>query len=304
MLQQTRVSAVIPYFEKFISRFPTLKELSNASIEDVYRVWQGLGYYKRARNLLETAKLCSTTLPTNKKELEKLPGIGKYTATAIASIAYGERCAVVDGNVMRVLSRVFRLKENGAKLQRKCEELSLSLMGKSEPGRWNQALMELGSTICQPKNPKCEICPIHEECSAFRENAVLRYPPKKNKKEKKILYHVCVCSVWNKKIGVRRIPRNNWWEGLYEFPKTVKTSSESDSDALRRLGCKKGMFLLSLFHTITNHKIILNAYLTSERLPDVSYVTPQGLINLPMPSPYRKVAASLLENLDLSSGKN
>ncbi|HWP30120.1 MAG TPA: A/G-specific adenine glycosylase [Fimbriimonadales bacterium] len=303
MLQQTRVSAVIPYFEKFIERFPTLKELSKASIEDVYRVWQGLGYYKRARNLLETAKTCSTSLPANKKELERLPGIGNYTASAIASIAYGERCAVVDGNVMRVLSRVFCLKVNGVKLQRKCEELSLSLMGKSEPGRWNQALMELGSEVCQPKNPKCEICPIHEECSALRKNVVLRFPPKKNKKEKKILHHVCVCSVWNRKIGVRRIPRDNWWEGLYEFPKTTKTSSESDGDILRKLGCKKGIFLISLPHTITNHKIFLNAYLTFERLPDVSYITPRGLMNLPMPSAYRRVATSLLESLDLSGRK-
>jgi len=298
MLQQTRVSTVIPYYERFIKRFPTIKDLSKASIEDIYQIWQGLGYYKRARHLLETAKICSHSFPTNKKELENLQGIGNYTASAIASIAYGERCAVVDGNVTRVLSRVFCLKAKGAELQRKCEELSLSLMGKSKPGRWNQALMELGSEVCRPKKPLCMICPIREECCALRKRAVLRYPSTKSRKEKEILYHICVCSVWNGKVGVRRVPKNAWGEGLYEFPKTGKTSSESDSDALGRLGCKEGVLLLALSHRITNHRIFLNAYLTSEKLLDVIYVSPKKLTSLPMTSAHRKVAVALLNNLD------
>jgi A/G-specific adenine glycosylase len=173
MLQQTRVAVVVERYEAFMASFPTLVSLALAPDQNVLALWSGLGYYRRARMLHQTAKLiaetCQGNLPTKAVELRKLPGIGAYTAAAIASIAHGEAVAVVDGNVERVLCRLSgweagSRKGGGAALRRKIETLAAELIDPAQPGDFNQAMMELGATVCLPRNPQCLVCPLAADC--------------------------------------------------------------------------------------------------------------------------------------------
>lgn len=188
MLQQTQVSTVIPYYERFIQRFPTIRHLAEATQEEVYKYWQGLGYYRRANNLHKGAQLIEReyggVFPTEPSLAKKVPGIGPYTLGAVMSIAFGIPLPAVDGNVMRILSRQFLIEDDIAlaKSRKVFEEKVMSLMP-HDPNRFNQALMELGATVCTPKNPKCEMCPVQRICLAYEEGVVMDYPVK-TKKEK------------------------------------------------------------------------------------------------------------------------
>ena len=178
MLQQTRVAAVLERYKAFLERFPDVKTLAAANEQDVLAQWSGLGYYRRARMLHKAAKLVaaerSGALPQTAEELRKLPGIGAYTAAAIASIAFGERTAVVDGNVERVLSRIRGWESHDAvgeaAVRRKVEEMAASLIDSARPGDYNQALMELGATVCTPRSPQCLVCPWAAECRTLGEH--------------------------------------------------------------------------------------------------------------------------------------
>jgi A/G-specific adenine glycosylase len=184
MLQQTRVAVVIERYKSFLERFPTVLELANASEQDVLALWSGLGYYRRARMLHQAAQIVSTELggcvPVSAVELRKLPGIGAYTAAAIASIAYGERIAAVDGNVERVISRLRGWESadlaGEAAIRRKVEGFAGELIDTSRPGDFNQALMELGATVCTPRNPQCLNCPWTAECVTRGEHQTPRRP--------------------------------------------------------------------------------------------------------------------------------
>jgi A/G-specific adenine glycosylase len=185
MLQQTRVAVVIERYLAFMLRFPTLASLAQAREQDVLALWSGLGYYRRARMLLKTAHFVAEhlkgNLPGTAKELRHLPGIGAYTAAAIASIAHGEQVAVVDGNVERVLCRLEgwkagRRSSRTAQLQRKIEKLAASLVPPLRPGDFNQAVMELGATLCLPRNPQCTACPVADECKTQGEHQTMPRP--------------------------------------------------------------------------------------------------------------------------------
>ena len=189
ILQQTRVDQGLSYYLKFVKEFPTIQALANASEQQVLALWQGLGYYSRARNLHFTAKTISNELngkfPNSFTSLKKLKGIGDYTAAAIASFSYNEITPVVDGNVYRVLSRVFNIatpidSSQGKKL---FYELAGELISKENPGEFNQSIMEFGALWCKPQNPKCEDCPLQENCLAF-ENDTVKLLPVKDKKIK------------------------------------------------------------------------------------------------------------------------
>jgi A/G-specific adenine glycosylase len=185
MLQQTRVAVVIERYQAFMARFPTLIALAQAPEEQVLALWSGLGYYRRARMLHKAAQFvannCQGTLPATASELRQLPGIGDYTAAAIASIAYAERIAAVDGNVVRILCRLEGWKDdrhagNGAPLRRKIDVLANELVCLQQPGDWNQALMDLGATLCLPRNPQCLVCPVSQDCKTQGEHQTAPRP--------------------------------------------------------------------------------------------------------------------------------
>ena len=182
MLQQTRVAAVVERYQEFLARFPTVPSLAQASEQDVLALWSGLGYYRRARMLHKAAQRIaeahSGQMPKSAAELRTLPGIGAYTAAAVASIAYGERVAVVDGNVERVLCRLSGWEMDGsAAIKRKVAGLAEQLVDPRRPGDFNQAMMELGAIVCLPRNPKCLACPLVEACRTRGEHKTQRRPP-------------------------------------------------------------------------------------------------------------------------------
>src|SRR5437762_543875 len=170
MLQQTQIATVIPYYERWMKRFPTMRALGKAKLDDVLKVWEGLGYYARARNLHRAAKSMKT-LPRTSEDWRAVPGVGAYTAAAIASIVHGERVAVLDGNVRRVLSRL------------EARDVSEAPAPRGNPGDYNQALMELGQRVCTPRAPKCGECPLAVECRALASAEQEQWPTRKPKKE-------------------------------------------------------------------------------------------------------------------------
>lgn len=236
MLQQTQVSKVIPFYERWMKRFPTVTELANADLQDVLHLWSGLGYYQRARNLHRAAGIVCDShdgeLPDTTQELRSLPGVGAYTAGAIASIAFGRNVPAVDGNVRRVLSRLFDLADpKPAELERTAR----ALIPKDRPGDFNQALMELGATICKPRSPRCEECPIESGCLAARRNRVEERPAPRRSSQIPT-YHVGTAllrSPSNEFLLVRRM-ENGLLGGMWEFPGLVASHGESHYEAARR----------------------------------------------------------------------
>lgn len=225
MLQQTRIEQGLPYYLSFISAFPSVFDLSKASQDEVLKLWQGLGYYSRARNLHETAKFVAEELegkfPDNYKDLLKLKGIGDYTASAIASFCYNEATPVVDGNVYRVLARYFDVDTpiNSAAGQKEFKALATELIDEKDPATYNQAIMEFGALQCKPRNPLCESCPLSNSCLALKDNkiAVLPVKLKKTKVKKRYFNYLVFLSEENETILEQRLGKGIW-EGLYQFP--------------------------------------------------------------------------------------
>jgi A/G-specific adenine glycosylase len=225
MLQQTRVDTVIPYFLNFINKFPTIEALASADEEEVLKAWEGLGYYSRARNLQaavrEVRDTYGGTVPSEPKEISKLKGVGPYTAGAILSIAYGKPEPAVDGNVMRVLSRILTIWEDIAKpSSRKIfEEAVRKLISHENPSYFNQALMELGALICTPTSPKCLLCPVREHCGAFHEGVQDTLPIKTKKKNvKKLQMGAVVLRTEEGKFLIHKRPSKGLLANLWEFP--------------------------------------------------------------------------------------
>jgi A/G-specific adenine glycosylase len=223
MLQQTQVTAVIPYYNRFLKAFPRVQDLARASIDEVYLLWAGLGYYSRARNLHRGAQAIQARLeagsgfPQNREEWLSVPGVGEYTAGAICSIAFNQREPLVDGNVVRVLSRVFAIAQYDSKkteIWNRAREIVL--VKTVEPRHVNQALMELGAMICKPKNPNCSECPIQDQC-AGKENIAI-YPPPKPKKNWKHLREEKWVLIHSGKIFLTRNDETRWRKGLWDFP--------------------------------------------------------------------------------------
>ncbi|PQB05679.1 A/G-specific adenine glycosylase [Aureitalea marina] len=227
ILQQTRVDQGMPYYNRFSQAFPTVHHLADASEETVFKLWQGLGYYSRARNLHFTAKYVSNELdgvfPTSYSELIKLKGVGDYTASAIASICSDEAQAVVDGNVYRVLSRVFGLDTpiDTTLGKRQFRELAQQLIDPKQPGTYNQAIMEFGARYCVPRNPTCEGCIFQSKCVGYKLGKVGELPVKKGKTKVRPVYHnyLVVTSEDGKTLLEKREGRGIW-QGLYQFPMT------------------------------------------------------------------------------------
>lgn len=225
ILQQTQVKQGLPYFQKFVSRFPSVHDLASASEDEVLKLWQGLGYYSRARNLHFTAQYVSKTLngvfPDNYKDLKTLKGVGDYTAAAIASFAYDEPVAVVDGNVQRVLSRFLGIHTpiNSTEGVKEFKLKAQELLDESNPALYNQAIMEFGALHCRPKSPKCMFCTFQKDCVAFQKGIQEELPIKlKKTKVKKRYFNYLVLTDSEEKTLVQKRSGAGIWKGLYEFP--------------------------------------------------------------------------------------
>ena len=236
MLQQTRVAQGTPYFMSFVSAFPTVFDLANANEEQVLKLWQGLGYYSRARNLHKTAQYVANELsgifPDNYNDLLKLKGVGEYTAAAIASFSYDEAVPVVDGNVFRVLSRYFDVETDIALASAKKEfaALAFELMPKDNPAIFNQAIMEFGALQCVPKSPNCGVCIFNTSCAALQKKKVDQLPVKSKKlKVRNRFFNYLVVSDDNQNTIIQKRTAKGIWHNLYEFP-LIETDAPEDFD--------------------------------------------------------------------------
>lgn len=257
MLQQTTIAAVIPYFQNFLVRWPTVSDLAAATDNDVRAAWAGLGYYRRAANLHACAKVVADRggeFPETAADLKDLPGIGDYTSAAIAAIAFGEPVAVVDGNVERVITRLFRLDTSMPKVKRQVAEKVQALVPDDRPGDFAQAMMDLGATICTPKNPACALCPWKDGCAAHYAGDMEAYPvkaPKKDKPRRKGAALVVVRpdgAVW-----CEQRPGNGLLPGMTQVP-TTAWSDESPKafDEAEPVG--------SIEHVFTHFALTLDVY--------------------------------------------
>lgn len=241
MLQQTQVATVVPYFNRFIKRFPTITQLADAPLDEVLRLWAGLGYYARGRNLHRCAQVVAGefagVFPQTAQELQSLPGIGRYTAGAIASIAFGQRAAVLDGNVKRVLARLFSIKASiseTATLNR-LWDVSEQLLPQKRVGDFNQALMELGAMVCLPKRPKCDTCPLVRECSAFADDIVDQLP-KSGRRPAPVEVKMVVAAVERRgRYLIRQRDHDGLWGGMWELPSAELNGHRSSKSALSAL---------------------------------------------------------------------
>ena len=221
MLQQTTVAAVIPYFERFLQRFPTVADLAKAQQEDVLQLWAGLGYYSRGRNLHAAAQIIAARgWPKDEESLRALPGVGAYTAAAVAAIAFGKPATVVDGNVERVMARLFAVQSPLPAAKIELRELADAFTTPERPGDFAQALMDLGATVCTPKSPACPRCPFRAQCHAAKEGSPERYPLKSPKAPKVLRYGVAFVLTRNDNFFLVRRPPKGLLAGMAALPTT------------------------------------------------------------------------------------
>ena len=235
ILQQTRVDQGMAYYQKFSSKFPTVKALAIADNDTIMKLWQGLGYYSRARNLHTTAKIISNdyggVFPKDYKDILSLKGVGEYTAAAISSFAFNKAHAVVDGNVYRVLARVFGISTPIDTSQGKKEffRLANELINKKKPATHNQAIMEFGALQCKPKNPDCSNCPLNSMCFAFSKNEAGRFPVKSKKIKVRNRYFNYIVLNHNGNTAIKKRTEKDIWLNLYDFP-LIECNSKLDEE--------------------------------------------------------------------------
>jgi A/G-specific adenine glycosylase len=272
MLQQTQVNTVIPYFERFTAAFPTVEALAAAPLERVLKQWEGLGYYSRARNLHRAAGKIAALgeFPQTAEALEKLPGIGRYTAGAIASIAFNEAVPVVDGNVIRVLTRLYDIDRDTTTpaVQNELWDKAAALVPPDRPGDYNQAIMELGRTLCRPRAPQCPYCPLKTDCAAY-DRGTQEQRPVKRKAPTAPHYDVGAAVIWrngSEFLIAQRQPEG-LLGGLWEFPggkiEPGETMPECVARELREelaVEVEVGELLCKVKHAFTHFKITLYAY--------------------------------------------
>lgn len=240
ILQQTRVDQGMSYYYKFAENFPTVKHLAEADEEKVLKLWQGLGYYSRARNLHAAAKVIVAdhkgVFPNTYEEILKLKGIGSYTAAAIASFAFNKCYAVVDGNVYRVLSRVFGIGTpiDSTQGKKEFEALATRLIDKKNPGTYNQAIMEFGATQCKPKNPDCKNCPLNMMCKAYSDNTIHELPVKAKTLKSRDRYFNYLIIKDKNSILINKRRGKDIWENLYDFP-LIETKEETGVEKILEL---------------------------------------------------------------------
>lgn len=240
IMQQTRVEQGLAYYQKFVAKYPDIHKLAKASDEQVFKLWEGLGYYSRCRNLLYTARYISKErdgiFPETFEEINSLRGVGPYTASAIASFAFNKPYAVLDGNVFRVLARVFGINASvdtsaGKKI---FSELADSVLDKKNPGVYNQAIMDFGAVVCKPALPLCNLCVLKNQCVAFQNEKIGELPLKKKKGLIKLRYFNYLVIEYQKKTVIVQRTKKDIWQGLFEFP-LIETKKEITVKALKKM---------------------------------------------------------------------
>lgn len=264
MLQQTKAETVIPFYNRFISQYPNVSILAESNENELIKYWEGLGYYSRIRNIHKAAQYLLTEyggmLPRDIKQLKALPGIGSYTAAAIASFAFNQDYVAIDGNVIRVLSRVYGLAYNPQSSNGRFEfqEMADSLLPKYKSKQFNQALMDFGSSICTPTKPKCTTCPFAKRCIAHTQNRIAEFPIKKNKLIlKKRYFHYFILENNQHEVWIHKRSRNDIWRGLHQFllieSETSKLAQDITISGLKlsnqiKLGSYQAQFQQKLTH--------------------------------------------------------
>ena len=314
MLQQTQSDIVRPYYRRFLTRFPTVRHLARARLDTVLKLWEGLGYYSRARNLHLAAKRIvrdlAGRLPQTKQDLLTLPGVGLYTGGAIASIAFNRDEPVVDGNVTRVLCRLFRIRQDprSGKVRRHLWSLAEALLPSGRAGTFNQAMMELGATVCLPRGPRCQVCPIGRLCSA-REHAEQKKLPVRARKKPLPRHEVVIGVIHrNGRILIDKRKPNGLLGGLWEFPGGKVRKGESLKTALTRevreeLGITVRILrpLATVQHSYSHFSVTLHAFEcahksgtpTCRTCADCRWVHPKQLKSFAFPAANKKIMAAL-----------
>jgi A/G-specific adenine glycosylase len=316
MLQQTRVETVIPYYQRWMARFPDLRSLAAASEQDVLREWEGLGYYSRARQMVKVARQLvkdnHARLPRDPRELEKLPGVGRYTAGAIASIAFGADTPALDGNIKRVLARVFDIDQpvDETRIIKQLWMLAEELLPRGRAGEYNQAMMDLGATICLARNPLCGKCPLEVICQARRNGTQSQRPVRKVRKA--IPHYVVAAAViWRGgKVLIARRPSKGLLGGLWEYPGGKQQAGENLPETLQRelaeelaaqveVGSSVGIYR----HAYTHFRLTLHAFSCKLTGPEpqpleasqLAWVTPADLGSYPMGNIDRRISDDLIQ---------
>lgn len=294
ILQQTRVNQGYDYYLRFIRRFPNVKALAKASEDDVLKQWQGLGYYSRARNLHAAAKqiekIFHGEFPKKYADVRSLKGIGEYTAAAIMSIAYHAPFAVIDGNVLRVISRLFMIEEpvNSVQGKKKIEEIALAILDPQHPDIHNQAIMDFGATLCKPKQPKCTECPLQVYCLAFARNVALEYPVKNKSTKTTTRYFHYFHIIHRNHTYLCKREANDIWKSLYEFP-LIETSKpatflelQNTASFIRLFGANRHILFTqqSQIKHILSHQTIYADFYKAE-IPDSE--------NFSLPDKFQKI---------------
>lgn len=314
MLQQTQVKTVIPYWERWMKCLPNVRALARASERRVLKLWEGLGYYSRARNLHRAAKIivaqCGGTFPPDFESVLDLPGIGRYTAGAICSIAFNQPQPIVDGNVIRVLTRLFGLRGNPKerRVNEKLWGLATQLVKSAQQidaGRGcshlNQALMELGATICLPQNPRCSQCPVRRACVARMTDRVDRFPelPRRaGSTERRVATFVFER---DGRYLVRQRPARVVNQGLWEFPNIELNNGLTLAELARKhigLDVSRAQLLRTIRHTITRYHITMKVFhcaAPSESIADGKWLTLREIEKLPFPSAHRQIARGIAQ---------
>ena len=316
MLQQTQVKTVEPYYERFLSAFPNVEALAGADLDNVLKLWEGLGYYSRARNLHKAAKIICTEhngqLPKTRSELIKLPGIGKYVSAAVSSIAFDEDEVAIDGNVRRVFARLLGIKSDPKlpKIERELESELQKFLPSGEARQFNQAVMELGALICIPQNPNCGICPLNEICEANLKNLQHELPIRAPRK-KRPHNEVAVGIIWkNDKILITKRPEEGLLGGLWEFPGGKQQGPESLEECLHReieeeIGLRIAVdrALPAVDHGYTHFTVRLHPFECSwvsgdpetKQVTSWAWIEPHELDNYAFPRANQKIFQALFE---------
>ncbi len=273
MLQQTQVETVVPYFERFVAAFPTVVALAEADEEEVLRLWEGLGYYRRARQLLRAAKVIATEhagrFPRDPADARALPGIGRYTAGAILSIAWDDRQPVLEANTVRLFSRLLAMRDDpvGSTGQHRLWEFAESILPRKQVGDFNQALMELGSLICTPREPNCGSCPVAPLCPTKARGLQAKIPVARRRKKYELVREACVVIRRDSRVLLRRCGDNERWAGLWDFPRFPLEQSTDPTHQLaanvqRLTGVTiaPGPQLATIKHGVTRFRITLVCY--------------------------------------------